>query len=98
MLLCGWLGSNRATEPVRSWGSWGGHRPSMEGHVTGTGATDAESRRRALILETCSMFLALLMGLLVCCAASAETPTAPKQDGTIYRSAERTTEIKEKAP
>jgi hypothetical protein len=43
------------------------------------------------------MFLAML-GLLVCCAASAETPTPPQQASTIYRSGERTTEIKAAPP
>jgi hypothetical protein len=44
------------------------------------------------------MFLALLTGLLVCCTGAAETPTLPQQDSTIYRSGERTTELKEKTP
>jgi hypothetical protein len=48
--------------------------------------------------EACSMFFALLMGLLVCCTAAAETPSPPQQDSTIYRSGERTTEIKENTP
>jgi hypothetical protein len=44
------------------------------------------------------MFFALITGLLVCCTAAAETPMPPQQGSTIYRSGERTREIKAAPP